>query len=128
VTSCTDQAAGLVILTSAEGAMDPADPKKRNWEQRIRKLKDMRDLLEQMSDAVRAARPTRVDGSAPAPRAFVAAIRSARTVILQPAPGVPRQRAITDAAGIAFRLSGCAVAFQLGAEAVVIHPEAPGVH
>jgi hypothetical protein len=109
--------------------MNPTDPKKPKWEQNIRKLKELEDLTKQMSERYRVAREEWVQpGVSTETRSFVAAYKSGRTLIMQLTPGAARKRAILDAAGVAFNNPAWAVAFQLNAEAVVIQPEAPGIH
>ncbi len=109
--------------------MDPRDPKKPKWEQNIRKLKELRDLTNQMSERYRAAREQYAQtGALAETRSFVAAYKSGRTFILALSEGTDREHALRDAAALAFDNRGWAVAFQLGEEAVVIHSEAAGVH
>lgn len=109
--------------------MDSRDPKKPKWEQNVRKLKALRELTQQMSDRYRAAREQYAQtGTLAETRSFTAVYKSARTLILELAGGTEREQAVHDAAGLAFDNRGWAVAFQLGDEAVVIHPEVPGIH
>ena len=109
--------------------MDPRDPRRPKWEQNIRKLKELRDLTNQMSERYRAAREQYAQtGTLTETRSFVAAYKSGRTLILELAAETDREQALHDAAVLALDNRGWAVAFQLGDEAVVIHSEAPGVH
>ena len=109
--------------------MDPRDPRRPKWEQNIRKLKELRDLTNQMSERYRAAREQYAQTATLAEtRSFVAAYKSGRTFILALSDGTQKEQALQDAAALAFDNRGWAVAFQFDDEAVVIHPEAPGVH
>ncbi len=109
--------------------MDPRDPKKPKWEQNVKKLNELRELTEQMSNRYRAAREQYAQtGTLAETRCFTAVYKSGRTLILELAEGTDREPALREAAALAFDNRGWAVAFQRDDEAVVIHPQAAGVH